>query len=186
MIKVISKFLLKLLGWRIEEDTFLQEKKAVAIMAPHTSNWDFFLGKMAFDVVGLKVSFLIKKEAFFFPFAGWLKKSGGIPVDRKNRTDLVTQIVDRLDNEEELIIAMTPEGTRSAVKYWRKGFYHIALKANIPILIGYIDYKNKIGGIKKVMYPTGDIEKDFAEIVDFYKNITPRHPEKYNVNPKLK
>ncbi|MEA3503625.1 MAG: 1-acyl-sn-glycerol-3-phosphate acyltransferase [Bacteroidota bacterium] len=186
MSRVISKFLLKLLGWRIDEELFLTEKKAVAIMAPHTSNWDFFLAKMAFDVVGLKVGFLIKKEAFFFPFAGWLKREGGIPVDRRKKTDLVNQIVERMDSEEEFIIAITPEGTRSPVKYWKKGFYSIAVKANLPIFIGYIDYKRKVGGIAKVMYPTGNMQKDFEEIVAFYKTITPRHPEKYIKAPKLR
>jgi len=186
MGKYFNKIILKIIGWDADWDSIPDIKKAVVIMAPHTSNWDFFIGRLAFVVQGINVSFLIKKEAFFFPFAGLLKRKGGIPVDRGRKSNIVQQVVDEFNKADELMVVITPEGTRSYVKKWRKGFYHIAMAANVPICVGYMDYKKKIGGIKKIIYPTGDIQKDCKEIVEIYKTVTPRHPEKYNKNPNCK
>ncbi|MCF8231078.1 MAG: lysophospholipid acyltransferase family protein [Bacteroidales bacterium] len=186
MIKTISRFLLRLMGWRIREDSVPDVRKAVILVAPHTSNKDFLIGRLAFNMLDIKAAFLIKKEAFFFPVGGILRKIGGVPVSRNRKTNLVDQLSRYFSHSEELMLVVTPEGTRSYVKKWKRGFYYIALKANVPIILSYIDYARKEGGMGKVIYPSGDIEKDFAEIVNFYQGITARYPEDFCPQPVLR
>lgn len=155
--------------------------KAVIIAAPHTSNLDFFIGRLAYWAVGVKIKFLIKKEAFKFPFGGVLKWSGGIPVDRSKNNRMVDQITKLLEAHDSFFIMITPEGTRKANPHWKKGFYHIALGAGVPIAIGYLDYPKKEGGIGKILYPTGNYEEDIKVIKDFYRDKTGRHPEKFKL-----
>lgn len=186
MTKILSRLLLKLMGWNLRVNLPAEVHKAVVLVAPHTSNIDFFIGKLAFISIGMKVSFLIKKEAFFFPLAGMLKYAGGIPVDRKKKTNLVDQLVEQFHQKEELFLVVTPEGTRSYSKYWKKGFYHIANNAHVPLAIGYLDFKEKKIGIKELFYPTGNLEHDFSYIREQYQNVHARHPEKYCKNPQMK
>lgn len=185
MIKTISRFLLRLMGWKIREDSIPDIRKAVILVAPHTSNKDFLIGRLAFNVLGIKAAFLIKQEVFFFPLGGILRKMGGIPVSRNRKSNLVDQLSRYFNNSKELMLVVTPEGTRSYVKKWRRGFYYIALKANVPIILSYIDYSRKEGGMGKVIYPSGDIERDFAEIANFYQGITARYPEDFCTQPVL-
>jgi 1-acyl-sn-glycerol-3-phosphate acyltransferase len=92
---------------------------------------------------------------------------------------MVDDVVERFNNSESLVIVITPEGTRKPVKHWKKGFYYIAYQAKVPIALGYIDYKKKEGGVGKVIMPNGDLENQMKEIRDFYREMTPRHPEKF-------
>jgi 1-acyl-sn-glycerol-3-phosphate acyltransferase len=179
MLIILSRLLLKLMGWRITSVIPPGTKKCVIAVAPHTSYWDFVIGRLAYWVMGIKASFLIKKEAFNFPFGGLLRHMGGIPVDRGKSSKMVDDVVDRFNNSESLFIVITPEGTRKPVKQWKKGFYYIANKANVPIALGYIDYAKKEGGVGKVIYPDGDIEGQMKEIRDFYRGMTPKHPERF-------
>jgi 1-acyl-sn-glycerol-3-phosphate acyltransferase len=121
-------------------------------MGPHTSNWDFIIGRLAFSHFGVKGKFLIKKEAFFFPFGYILKAMGGIPVNRGKSTNLIDQAVQYFDESEELYMVFTPEGTREYSPEWKIGFYYIAQKANVPIYIGYMDYEKKIGGFHRKVF----------------------------------
>lgn len=179
MFRVLSKWLLKLGGWTIHGAIPPGARKAVIIAAPHTSNLDFVVGRLAYGVLGVKVKFLIKKEAFFFPFGPLLKWLGGIPVDRGRNNRLVEQVASWFENSESLFVVITPEGTRKPNPNWKKGFYYIAQRANLPIALAYIDYAKKEGGIGMVMQPTGDIKADMEKIKRFYMGITPRHPEKF-------
>jgi 1-acyl-sn-glycerol-3-phosphate acyltransferase len=169
--------MLKLFGWKIDETSPKGIDKCVVVMGPHTSNWDFIIGRIAFANYGVKANFLIKKEAFFFPFGGLLKKMGGIPVDRTNRNNMTQFAVDLFEQNESLFLVFTPEGTRKYNDKWKKGFYHIALKANVPIYIAYIDYKKKIGGFHSLFTPTGDVDKDIQSIKDILKEFTGKIPE---------
>ncbi|PLX10532.1 MAG: acyltransferase [Marinilabiliales bacterium] len=177
-----STWILKQMGWDIWSDV-PEIKKAVLIVAPHTSLWDFVIGRIAFWHLGYDIKLLIKKEAFFWPFGLLLRKLGGMPVNRQKNTRMVETIANMFQENEELIIVITPEGTRTRVENWKKGFYHIARIAKVPIAIGWMDYKNKKGGIKQLYTVSGDIDKDMTEIQGFYKGLAGKHPEKSNTIP---
>lgn len=178
----MSKLILKILGWKIVSNFREDMKRAVLVIAPHTSNMDFIIGRLIFNVLKIKVRFLIKEEAFRFPLGYFLKKWGGIPVDRKQKKNMVDRIASYFRDKDEMIIVITPEGTRSYVKHWKKGFYYIAEKANVPIVLGFLDYKKKKAGLGDVFYPGGNYEKDIERIYNFYQDKTAKNPEKFNLS----
>ncbi len=184
MKKIITSFILKLFGWRVVSNLPPEMKKCVVMMAPHTSNWDFFVGWLGFGTLKISSKYLIKKEAFFFPVGKFIKMMGGIPVDRQSSTNIVIQVGDMFKKTDSLYITITPEGSRSLRPNWKRGFYYIAEHANVPIALGFLDYKKKIGGIGKIVVPSGDFDKDLKEIEEFYSEITPKYPEKFNLSPQ--
>ncbi|MCP9611793.1 lysophospholipid acyltransferase family protein [Coprobacter tertius] len=178
MKKKFARFLLNLFGWKTVVNV-PDLDKCVICVAPHTSNWDFILGKLAYISIGRQAGFMIKKEWFFFPLNLIFRSMGGIPVYRKKKTDLTDQVVDQFNKRDKFCIAITPEATRKRNDNWKKGFYYIALKANVPIILAYIDYKRKEIGLKKVFYPTGNIEPDMKIIKNAYDGVTALHPENF-------
>lgn len=178
MKKKISAFLLRLFGWKVAVKV-PDFPKCVICVAPHTSNWDFIIGKLAYLSVGRSAGFLIKKDWFFFPLNLIFKAMGGVPVDRKRKTDMVEQLVERFNANKHFCIAVTPEGTRKRNPYWKKGFYYIALNAHVPIVLAYIDYARKIVGLEEVFYPTGDEAADLAFIKSYYRHIKGKNPENF-------
>ena len=170
-------FLLRIFGWRIDPNPPQGVKKCVVVMGPHTSNWDFIIGRATFSHYGLKAYFLIKKELFFWPLGFFLKQMGGIPVDRKKAGNLTDQAVNHIKRLDEVYMVFTPEGTRSYNPNWKRGFYYIAQKAEVPIYIGYIDYEKKIGGFHSKFDPTGDAEADIKKIKNILKQYKGRVPE---------
>lgn len=176
----MSKFLfwiLKIFGWKIDERSPVGVKKAVVVVGPHTSNWDFIIGRIAFAHYGVDAKFLIKKELFFPPLGWLLKAMGGIPVDRKRKNNITEYAMEVFAEHETCFLVFTPEGTRSYNPSWKKGFYYIAQKANVPIYIAYIDYKRKIGGFDQLFTPTGDADKDIRYIKTVLSQYTGRTPE---------
>mgnify|MGYP001390693192 CR=1 FL=1 len=125
MLRLFARYMLRILGWRITSVIPEGTRKCVIIAAPHTSYWDFVIGRLAYWLMGIKAHFLIKKEAFKFPYKRLLEKMGGIPVDRGRSNNMVDQVVDRFNKSESLFIVITPEGTRKPVRHWKKGFYNI-------------------------------------------------------------
>lgn len=184
MKKLISKSILKLLGWKVILNVPSEMKKCVVMMAPHTSNWDFIYGWIGFASMGVNSKYLIKKEAFVFPLGIIAKALGGIPVDRKSSTNIVLQVGELFKKSENLIITITPEGTRSLNRNWKKGFYYIAENAGVPIGLGFLDYKNKIGGVGNIFIPTGNYEADIKVIEAFYSDKHAKYPEKFNLSPQ--
>ncbi|MCD8263804.1 MAG: 1-acyl-sn-glycerol-3-phosphate acyltransferase [Tannerellaceae bacterium] len=178
MKKSLSKALLKLAGWKIGPWTD-NIPKCVICVAPHTSNWDFFLGKLFYNSIGYNAKFLIKKEWFFFPFNLIFGRLGGVPVDRKKNTSVTDQMVQEFERRTTFHLAITPEATRKRAQEWKKGFYYIALNAHAPILLAYLDYEKKEVGLKTVFYPTGNIEEDMHTIRSYYREVTARHPEQF-------
>lgn len=166
------------MGWKVDKHTPEGVDKCVVVVGPHTSNWDFFIGRLAFMHYKVPVKILIKKEAFKFPFGWFLKRLGGIPVDRKKNNNLTDAAVEHFNKNDRIFMLFTPEGTRSYNSKWKKGFYYIAQKADVPIYIGYIDYKNKIGGFHSMFKPTGDVDADIQHIKDVLKNYSGKFPEK--------
>ena len=175
-MRKIIRGILGLFGWKIDKLP-PQVDKCVVVMGPHTSNWDFIIGHFSFYAMGLKGKYLIKKELFFFPIGLILKAMGGIPVDRKGRNNVTTTAVKHFEENDKLFLVFTPEGTRSYSPNWKKGFYYIAKKANVPICIGYMDYEKKIGGFDSIYHPTDDVNKDIAHIKNILKNYKGRHPQ---------
>ncbi len=176
-MRKFARFLLRLMRWKIDETPPENVDKCVVVVGPHTSNWDFIIGKLAFVHYGVNAKFLIKKEAFFFPFGYLLKAMGGVPVDRKKNNNLTDQAVKMFNENESLYIVFTPEGTRKYNPNWKKGFYYIALKAKVPIYIAYMDYEKKIGGFHSVFQPTGDVEADIAYIKSVMGQYKGKYPE---------
>lgn len=181
-MKYFAALILKLWGWKIESGIPKDLKKCVVVMAPHTSMLDFIIGRLAWYVLGLKVRFLIKKEVFFFPLGPIVKVLGGISVDRNNSGRLVDYIAAMFNDYDSFYITIAPEGTRSLNENWKRGFFYIANKAEVPIALGFLDYKKKIGGIGKIFESSGEFIKDLETLEEFYKGVGARHPEKFNLS----
>ena len=177
MLKILSRIILKLLGWHIDV-TLPEEKKFVIIGAPHTTNWDLPIGLLCFWSVSVHITWVGKKQLFIGPFNYFFRALGGIPIDRSVHTGFIDQIARQFDAREEMILGLTPEGTRSRTEYWKTGFYYIALTANVPICLAYIDFPSRTVGFGEMFYPSGDIEKDFEIIKTFYQDKTGKFPEK--------
>jgi 1-acyl-sn-glycerol-3-phosphate acyltransferase len=176
MARLIYNFFFKLSGWKIDGE-MPQEKKYIIIVAPHTSNWDFMIGLCVRSIMRFDAKFLGKKELFRFPFGALFRWLGGLPVDRSRNANMVDAVAELFNQHEELIIAMAPEGTRKYVEKWKTGFYFIALKAKIPILMASFDYPSKTVFASRPFYPTGDLNADLKIIFDFYRNKQGRFPK---------
>ncbi len=175
----LARFVFEKAGWKYEGSLPPGVKKCVLVAAPHTSNWDFVVARLVFYFLGANVRMLIKKEAFFWPLGFFLKKMGGIPIDRSKKTNSVDQIAALFNEYDELIILFTPEGTRRYAPKWKRGFYFASEAANVPIVLGYVDYPKKIGGIHpEVFDKTGNAEADIERIKKFYHQYKGRYPEK--------
>jgi len=177
-MRLIVRFFFWLFGWKIDKHSPEGVKKCVVAVGPHTSNWDFIIGKMAFISFGVNAKFLIKKSLFFFPLGFFMKRMGGIPVDRSKANNLTSKARELFETNENLFLVFTPEGTRSFNPNWKKGFYYIAIEAKVPIYIAYIDYKNKMGGFHSLFEPTGDLKKDILEIKKTLAQFSGKYPEK--------
>lgn len=177
----LSRMILKLMGWKVDV-TVPDYPKCIICVAPHTSNWDFIIGKLAYASIGRKACFLMKEQWFFFPLGLVFKAMGGIPVPKKRGSALSAEIVNRFHHSERLALAITPEGTRSLTSKWRTGFLHIALDARVPILLGVIDFGKKLVTITDTFNPTADIDADIAKIKSYYRGAIGRHPEKFTTD----
>lgn len=173
-------------GWTFVNNVPQDIKSFIMIGAPHTSNWDFFGAMFAFynlDQQGYVTRFVIKKEWTQFPFAAVMRSVGAWGLDRQkvssgqfsNTTDLMSSF---FKEESRLVLAIAPEGTRKPTEQWKTGFYHTAVKAGVPIVLGFIDYSHKVCGLGKVIYPA-DFEKDMKEIMAFYQRSWAKTPKNY-------
>jgi len=171
LLRGFSRLALALMGWKLRGGE-LKYQRCVLIGAPHTSNWDFPLMIMAVLALRLRVYWMGKHTLFPFPFAGLMKWLGGIPIDRSRPHNVVRETVRQYQRFDELIVLVPPEGTRSKVKHWKTGFYHIASNAGVPILLGYVDAGKKEAGFADFYQPSGDAEHDMAEIRKFYEGKT--------------
>ncbi len=179
MLKTLcSWFLFKVLGFNVEE-TIEKPKKYIIALAPHTSNWDFVIGELFCGATGVRVQFLMKREWFWGPFGPLMRHLGGIPVNRDKKTSLTDQIAKHAREAETFCMCITPEGTRKLQPQWKNGFYYIALKADIPILLYGLDYKRRLLKCSKMVRPTGDLEHELPEIKRYFEEFTGRHPEQF-------
>lgn len=178
MIRRITRKILELLGWRYEGE-FPNEPKMVLIGAPHTSNWDFFLAMAIMFSLGIRMSWLAKHTFVGGPMGPILRWLGGIPVDRRSSHGLVDQIVDAYRQRDKLLLAISPEGTRSRVHRWKTGFYYIALGAGVPIMPVVADYGRKVVGLRELIWPTGDLEADMERIKANFVGVQGKNPAQF-------
>jgi len=175
--RVLAQLFLKLLGWKAQGER-PTPRKYVMIAAPHTSNWDFPL-MMAFAFLYRIPIHWMGKDSLFpgliGPLAAYL---GGIPIDRTKPGGMVEQTIESFNQNDDLVVAVPPEGTRRKTEAWKSGFYHIAHGAGVPVVPGFLDFGRKVGGFGPAVHLSGDIEEDFTQFRDFYCDITAKFPDK--------
>jgi 1-acyl-sn-glycerol-3-phosphate acyltransferase len=177
ILRGLALLILKVCGWR-REGKLPDIPKYVMIAAPHTSNWDFLFTMAVAFAFRLNICWMGKHTLFRRPFGPLLRLLGGIPIDRTKSRDTVSQIAQAFRERARMVMIISPEGTRKKVKVWKTGFYHIARGANVPVLLAFLDYMRKVGGLGPLVYLSENLEADMAVIRNFYANVTPRHPEK--------
>ena len=181
VLRAFSVTFLKLTGWKVEGGLPPGAEKSVLIAAPHTSNWDLPYTLMGAYCLHLTPYWMGKAQIFRPPFRGLMMWLGGIPVDRSKSNHLVAASVETLKTATgPLQLIVPPEGTRSKTRYWKTGFYHIAIGAQVPIVMGYMDYKRKVFGLGPVFVPTGDIEADMAAIQAFYAPFKGKNADQFH------
>jgi 1-acyl-sn-glycerol-3-phosphate acyltransferase len=176
-VRWFSIFILKISGWRAHGQV-PSVPKFVLVGAPHTSNWDLPYTLFIVFILRAKIYWMGKDAIFRKPFKGFFKWLGGIPVDRSKSKNIVAQSIKQFNQNKKLILTIAPAGTRKRVEKWKTGFYYIAHGANVPIVLGFLDYRRKVGGFGPVIYPTGDIKADMKIISAFYKGVAGKYPEK--------
>ena len=179
ILRVISKITLKIIGWRVIGSLPADQRKYVLIVAPHTSNWDFFLFVLTVSVLRLQPSVLIKDTLFVGPLGWFLRYCGAVPVNRRQAGSLVTYISGIYEAREEFVLIITPEGTRSPNANWKRGFHHVATTAEVPILVVYVDSVTRTIGIEGLMEPTGDVDTDLRELKTFFDTKSGLKPKNY-------
>ena len=178
MARSFYSLLFKIFGWKVRGRVPESLQQFVVIVAPHTSNWDFFVGLAARSLLQLEDTYYIAKKELFRPPFGWIfRKLGGFPVDRSRTTNLVDAVVDLFRKYPRFSIAITPEGTRSYAPKWKTGFYFIALKAHIPIVMVAFNYSQKVVSVEEPFMPTGDLEKDIEFMMNHYRKIPGKNPQ---------
>ena len=172
----LASLVLRLLGWRLDLVP-PPEPRGIIIVYPHTSNWDFPIGYLVKLAMGLPLSFVGKDTLFRWPLGGLLRWMGGIPANRRERTGLIGQLVAEFQRRDWMWLAIAPEGTRSHVTRWKSGFYQLALEADVPVGIAFIDWKAREVGMREYLRMTGDREADMARIRTAYAGKVGLRPE---------
>ncbi len=166
----IGETWLRAFGWSLEGGR-PNIKKAVIVAAPHTSNWDLPFMLAVSYALDIDIHWIGKHTIFKPPFGTFMRLLGGLPVDRRARNNAVAGVVDILREHDDLFLVIAPGGTRQTAADWKTGFYYIAVGADVPIVLGFLDYEKKRGGLGTVFVPTGNIERDMTEIRGFYAGI---------------
>ncbi len=177
LLRRLSGSILKWRGWQIE-GSLPPERKFIAILAGHTSNWDFTIGLSMVLHFRVRVFWIGKNTIFRPPFNGLMRWLGGIPVDRSNPGAIVETMSDEFARHNDFVLAIAPEGTRSKVDKWKSGFYRIAEAADAPVVLAYLDYARKVGGVAPALYLSGDMDADMADMQAFYDTVTSKYPDK--------
>jgi len=177
LMRGLALIIFKLSGWKAEGQR-PDISKYVIIAAPHTSNWDFVYTVCLGFILRIKSLIMMKDAWFRWPLGFFFRWLGTIPVERSKSSSVVAQSIQAFHEHTRLVLVIAPSGTRKKVMYWKTGFYYIAKGADVPIVLGYLDYRRKAGGIGPIINPTGDIEADMKIIRDFYADIKGKYPKK--------
>ncbi len=174
--RIIGESFLRVAGWKVRGDPPALERYVI-IAAPHTSNWDLpFMLAFAF-IYDIPVKWMGKHTLFKPPYGAFFRRLGGIPIIRHRPGGVVAQMIDEFEKNESLVLMVPAEGTRSHVDYWKSGFYRIACGADVPVVLSYLDFAKKEGGIGPSLKMTGDVHTDMDRIRAFYAG-------KQGFNPK--
>ena len=190
MFENLAEKALKLMGWETDNHWPENLSQCVMIAAPHTSNWDALYARLALKVLGVNVRLTIKDSYMKFPLGPFVRAMGGIGIDRRPkqagepRPSMVQVMTDLFKQHPELVMLVTPEGTRARQEQWKTGFYYVAVNAGVPIALAYMDYEQKKAGVGKIIHPTGNFEEDMAEIMDFYAGIQAKFPKEFSVDQR--
>lgn len=179
LMKTISRLYFCLTGWRLEGRLSPEINKCIMVAAPHTSNYDFGYSRAALYMMGCNVKYLAKKELLDSPFGFFFRWTGAIGVGRDRSENMVSRMVELLNQHEKLVIMLAPEGSRKLKGKWRTGFYYAAMQAKVPIVLASLDYKKKVANVGPVFHPTGNYHQDMVLVKEFYKAVCPRYPEKF-------
>ena len=180
VLRGLSIVFMKLAGWKVVGALPPGAAKSVFIAAPHTSNWDLPYTLMVACVLRLNIYWMGKEQIFKPPFRGIMMWLGGIPVNRASSNNVVAASVEAIKAADgPLQLVVPPEGTRSKARYWKTGFYYIALGAQVPIVMAYLDYSRKVGGLGPVFEPSGDLEADMVRIKAFYAPFKGKNPDQF-------
>jgi 1-acyl-sn-glycerol-3-phosphate acyltransferase len=175
----LARWILKMLGWRLDFEGF-PARQGVAIVYPHTSNWDFPIGMLAKWALGIPAHFWGKDSLFKFPVVGaWMRWVGGIPIDRSSSRGVVGQMVHVFEqhkqNDELLWLGLAPEGTRSLTPGWRSGFYQLTLGSQVPLALVKLDWGQRRFSVVDFYDLTGDIERDYAHMAHVFQGVKGFH-----------
>lgn len=162
-----AKWVIKRMGWTVKEG-LAPEPKCIILGVPHTSVKDFIVSWAYYTSVGGTPNIMIKKEFFFWPLGGLLKKMGAIPVDRTHGAVTAKHVIDAIKAADKMHLCIAPEGTRKKTRRWKTGFHTIARQAGIPIYLGYFNYKTKEVGRGIRFVPTDDARADLKKIMAHY------------------
>ena len=179
ILQALSILVLGLFGWRAVGKVPKDIRKYVIIAAPHTSYWDFPMFLLVVLALRLNLNVFIKHTLFIGPIGWFLSYCGGVPIDRRAAGARVRQTVQEYENNDDMVLLITPEGTRSAQADWKTGFYHIASEAKVPVAVAFVDTAERRAGIDHFITPSGDIDKQMAEIKAFYDTKRGMRPENY-------
>ena len=172
-----ARFIFKIFGWKIDRNTPEGVEKAVIVVGPHTSNWDFTIAASVWMALDLTISYMMKKEAFFWPLKGFFMDIGGIPIDRSKPQNVIREAVKWFREHDDVWLGITPEGTRKKVTTWKTGFLRIAHEADVPVMLVGIDAATRSIRLDKIVRATGDHVQQAAEIQEYmiekFRGINP-------------
>lgn len=177
LMRWLALMIFGLAGWKAEGQR-PDISKYLIIAAPHTSNWDFLYTMCLAFIFRIKPLIMMKHTWFRWPLGTFFRWLGALPIDRSKSSNVVAQSIEAFHTQTHLVMVVSPSGTRKEVLYWKTGFYYIAKGAGVPIVLGYLDYRRKVGGIGPIVNPTGNIETDMKKIRNFYTDIRGKYPKK--------
>jgi len=180
-MKNLSKFLLKILGWKAVYEGMPTEQKCIIIGVPHTTAWDFVISWLYYTSAGRTANVMVKKEFFFWPVGILMRKMGALPIDRSRGANIIRQTIQKVKENEYIHLAIAPEGTRDRTTRWKAGFHMIARETGIPVYLGSFDWSRKIITTGDRFELTDDAAADIIRMKDYYreKGIVGKHPEKF-------
>jgi 1-acyl-sn-glycerol-3-phosphate acyltransferase len=176
--RALAHAFLRLSGWSLDGE-LPTARGYVLIAAPHTTNWDLLYFLACAWAFGISPSWMGKRTLFRGPLGPVMRRLGGIPVERARQGGLVVQMALAFAGRPDLVLTVPPEGTRSRAPFWKSGFYQIARAAKVPIVMGYLDYERRRGGLGPALVPGEDLRADMDGIRAFYADKRGKHPEQF-------